>query len=82
MDDERRPGHGSAELDGGEKSGTQLRPEDATFGPLERENAESPEQVAVRDTGRTVAEGELSIPERREQSIKDNTRHDSSLGRR
>ena len=82
MDDERRPGHGSADMDGGEKSGTPLSPEDVTLGPLEQETAETREQVAIRDTGRTVAEGELSIPERRQQSIKDNTRHDSSLGRR
>ena len=59
-----------------------MRPEEVTLGRLEREAGERAEQVAVEDTGRTVAEAELSVDERRQRGIEDNTRHNSSMGRR
>jgi len=61
---------------------TPMRPENVTLGPLEQENGETADQVAVRDDAPTVADGELPIAERRRQGIEDNVRHVDSIGRR
>ena len=61
---------------------TPMRPGAVTAGRLEREGGATQETVGVEDTGRTVADGELPIEERREKGIKDNVRHVDSIGRR
>lgn len=64
------------------ESGTPFRPEQATLGPLEAEAGESARQVAVAEESGNVAQGELSIRDRRRLGMKDNVRHTSSIGRR
>ena len=64
------------------ESGTPFEPDQATIGPLEAEAGESARQVAVTEQSGNVAQGELSIRDRRRLGMKDNVRHTSSIGRR
>jgi hypothetical protein len=63
-------------------SGTPFSAEEATMGPLEQEAGESPKQAAITERSGNVAQGELSISQRRRLGMKDNVRHTSSIGRR
>lgn len=63
-------------------SGTPFDAKDVTVGPLEREVGEKPRLVAIPRSSGNVAQGELSIRERRQLGMKDNVRHTSSIGRR
>lgn len=66
----------------GPYSGTPLASDDVTLGPLERELAMTAAMAEVHGSARTAAEGEMEIDERQRLHIEDNTRHDSSIGRR
>ena len=61
---------------------TPMKPGSATAGRLEREGGATHAAAAMEETGRTAADGELPIEERREKGIKDNVRHVDSIGRR
>ena len=69
------PPHG-AEMD------TPLRPDVVTVDPTARVLGETAEGVEPTPPGRTAAEAEYSVAERRENGIEDNVRHEGPLGRR
>lgn len=61
---------------------TPMRPDAVTVDPTAQILGETAEGVEPQPPGRTAAEAEYSVAERREHGIEDNVRHEGSLGRR
>jgi hypothetical protein len=66
----------------GPDTDTPMHPDDVTIGPTAHDLGETPEIVKPQLPGRTTAEAEYSVDERRAHGIEDNVRHESGIGRR